>query len=474
MVAIYTTEQIASFDKKISIAERNVKLAICANRDMIVKYRKIIEDFIRDKKLIVKGGLALNAALPNTNKIYDDDIILTSDYDILTYSPKIHTIELCNILFKAGIPYIDAWHNYREFVYSIKIGNYDVVDFVLFPYSMYNRIEIIVGSDKIKYVHPNFMRMYTHWIISNLSESNIIRARKELPRLKLIDKLYPYKEYNISPSSIITHKRSPMFVKLIEAISNKYIKDNKKILLCGYLAYNYYKLRSSSSSHNKTNSSKAAPYAPPHDYLDILTDTPQDAINAIKALLKAELGTNNNNNKYNEHVRIKKFNNFIDVIPIYYMITYEDVPLIMILSLNNDQCISYETSLAGSGSDGLNYVSFPYLMFYYQCITYLALLNKYIRHNSVSRVCIYNLFQWRKQFKYIIPRCMGKVGQHWLNWKKMKKAYGRPKNHGDKGQKEMRWQGYKPNDVTTLLVPGRKDKSNSKLQSGSFNMDISL
>ena len=57
---------------------------------------KIVEDFIKKKDLICYGGTAIDALLPNDDKIYNKDVEL-SDYDFFTYNALEDAKELADI-----------------------------------------------------------------------------------------------------------------------------------------------------------------------------------------------------------------------------------------------------------------------------------------------------------------------------------------------------------------------------------------
>ena len=75
------------------VYERSIPL------DKLNKFHQIINFFLKNKKIIVKGGRALN----NKINIYDSNDINYTDYDLYSLNPKEDLLEVGKLLINAGI-----------------------------------------------------------------------------------------------------------------------------------------------------------------------------------------------------------------------------------------------------------------------------------------------------------------------------------------------------------------------------------
>jgi len=68
---------------------------------------KIVEDFLRVRKLICYGGTAINALLPAQDQFYDMNVELP-DYDFFSPDPLKDAKDLADIYYKKGFTKIEA------------------------------------------------------------------------------------------------------------------------------------------------------------------------------------------------------------------------------------------------------------------------------------------------------------------------------------------------------------------------------
>ena len=67
----------------------------------------IVENFIKNKRVLCYGGTAINNMLPKSEQFYDK-IIELPDYDFFSKTPVKHVKELADIYFKLGYEEVEA------------------------------------------------------------------------------------------------------------------------------------------------------------------------------------------------------------------------------------------------------------------------------------------------------------------------------------------------------------------------------
>jgi hypothetical protein len=104
---------------------------------MFKKVFAVVEDFLVKNKCIVFGGYALNAILPNNEKLYSAHEIV--DIDCLCVNPKELAIELADILNNLGYEFIEVKQGFFN-NFKLKVEWYDILDFNACTLSTYNRL----------------------------------------------------------------------------------------------------------------------------------------------------------------------------------------------------------------------------------------------------------------------------------------------------------------------------------------------
>ena len=107
----------------VNIAESKLGKKIKQSND-ILNIIKILEDFMRRKKVVCYGGTAINNILPITDQFYDKDVEIP-DYDFFTPRQDTDINMLVRDLTRAGFTEISV----REGVHEGTIKIY--VDYIL-------------------------------------------------------------------------------------------------------------------------------------------------------------------------------------------------------------------------------------------------------------------------------------------------------------------------------------------------------
>ena len=105
-------------------------------QDMI----RIVEDFIKKKNLICYGGVAIDALLPEQDKIYDKNIEL-SDYDFFTPNALEDAKELAELYVKNGYTEVEAKAGSHQGTFKVFCNFLGVADLTYIPKELFNAIK---------------------------------------------------------------------------------------------------------------------------------------------------------------------------------------------------------------------------------------------------------------------------------------------------------------------------------------------
>ena len=162
-------------------------------QDMI----QIVEDFIKKKNLICYGGVAIDALLPEQDKIYNKDIEL-SDYDFFTPNALEDAKELADLYVERGYTEVEAKAGSHQGTFKVFCNFLGVADLTYIPKELFNAIK--KDSIRIKgilYCPPNFLKMSMYLELSRPA-GQIDRFEKVFKRLTLLNKYYPLTSTNCS------------------------------------------------------------------------------------------------------------------------------------------------------------------------------------------------------------------------------------------------------------------------------------
>ena len=152
----------------------------------------LIRQFIKDRRLVIYGGMAMNTLLSEENKIYTPD--QNPDFDIMSPDSDQDSRDFAQILKDAGYHYVrivtGLTGNSRR-VFSGFTGN-SICDFTQLTDWKAKRIQPVVIIDDLMYANPQYLKidMYRHLTTKLFRDySRIHKAQK---RLKLMNQEFPF------------------------------------------------------------------------------------------------------------------------------------------------------------------------------------------------------------------------------------------------------------------------------------------
>ena len=207
----------------------------------IVPIIQIVEDFIKQKKLICYGGSAINNILPDDDQFYDKNIDVP-DYDFFSKNAMKDAKKLADIFHKEGYNEIEAkagvhFGTYKVFVNFIPIADITQLSTEIFDI-LFNESIIV---NEIRYASPNFLRMSMYLELSR-PRGDVTRWEKVLNRLVLLNKHYPIQSYtckNIEVRRKFTNKQYKSQTKMLfNTLKNAFIREG--VVFFGGFAFGLY------------------------------------------------------------------------------------------------------------------------------------------------------------------------------------------------------------------------------------------
>lgn len=326
---MFSDKDIKTFDSKIDDLEDSAEtLTKDITKDTINDQKKIIsiiEDFIKEKELIVYGGNAQNLAIKKLDKngvFYDNEDV--HDYDVYSFDPKSHAISLTKRIYSAGFKNILAIEAIHVETYSIKYYGTPLCDFSYMPKYIYDNLPYL-KMDGFKIVNPyiayiDFMRMFNDPLTSSS-----FRWDKNFERFNTMQKYYPFK------SKELKDKDDNLMDKDIKKEIRSVLKNSKSLILTGIKCFNKY---AALSNCNKLSIKY---------YTIVSTNYEEDVNKIIKTLEK----------KHKGKITIQEHYPFFQFWGFSVDIRIED-KLICKIYTNNNICIPFKTI------NNINYASFTY------------------------------------------------------------------------------------------------------------------
>lgn len=188
------------------------------DKDIIDSALEHVRSFIKAKKLIVYGGMAIDSALRlKGESIYHEDDI--PDYDCISNTNVDHAYDLADILHNLqyeNVKVIRAIHNSTM---RVRINLIIVIDITYYPTKFFNKCKTITYNG-IQYLHPDVQRLDLHkslcFPFNNPPKEDIFhRWLKDIKRFNIIERLYP-----LIPSNV-NYKTSFYTFKLPDKITSK-------------------------------------------------------------------------------------------------------------------------------------------------------------------------------------------------------------------------------------------------------------
>lgn len=288
--------------QSIDKIEKNIKRKKIESPEikMIIK---IVEEFLKKKRVMCYGGTAINNLLPKSERFYDRDIDLP-DYDFFSKTPIKHAKELADIYLKNGYEEVEAKSGVHAGTFKVFVNFLPIADISYFPENLFDKIwKEKKTINKISYLPPNFLRLLMYLELSR-PKGHIQRWEKVLKRLTKLNKAYPIKtnkcdifKKNIYPTDD--------YNELNEIVKNTII-DNEGVFFGSYANKEYLKI-------NKRLKKKYSIFQ--IRYFDILSEEPRVLAQKIKDTLK--------DNDF-KNIKIKKIKGIGEIISTHYKILYKN------------------------------------------------------------------------------------------------------------------------------------------------------
>lgn len=197
------------------------------------KLFKILIKFIKENKLILYGGTAINLYLPDNKKIYNDNDL--PDFDLYTYNAIKFGKKLIKLIANYDFKYVQM----RQSLFNIKtfkifVENIPLCDITEIPKNHYD----IYFSTSNKILNFNIINedIIIYNMLLELSQPNLsyFRWDKVFNRYKLFNKLYGYNKIN--KINNINYKLDNKYINILHDLL--LIIKNNKYLLMGFNAIN--------------------------------------------------------------------------------------------------------------------------------------------------------------------------------------------------------------------------------------------
>lgn len=212
-----------------------------ADSPEVKKIITIVEDFIKDRKLICYGGTAINNILPTNEQFYDYTLEVP-DYDFFSKSPVKDAKDLADIYYKNGYREVEAKAGVHYGTYKVYVNFIPVADITYLHKELFNSIKKdCVIKQNIYYAPINFLRMSMYLELSR-PDGDTSRWEKILKRMTLLNKYYPIKDKECLYSEFqrSLHSKKLNNKKIFEIVKNTLI-DDKVVFFGGYASLLYSK-----------------------------------------------------------------------------------------------------------------------------------------------------------------------------------------------------------------------------------------
>lgn len=293
--------ELAILRMQVDKAEKKIGKRLVSSKD-VQNILKIVENFIRDKKLICYGGLAIDRLLPENDKIYNKDIDLP-DYDFFSSDALNDAKRLGDLYAKKGYEEIEVKSGQHFGTYKVFVNFFSIADITSIPKELFMAIKSkAMRIDGIYYTDPNFLRMGMYLELSR-PDGDVSRFEKVLKRLILINKHYPFDkkeciERNFQREMYNKEDEYKIYTTLLDAFVNKDVVFFGGYAISLYSRYMPHILQKKLKMRNYPD-------------FDVLAIHPEKIAEYVKEKLKSS-GI--------EDVRIIKHEPLGEIIPIHYEI----------------------------------------------------------------------------------------------------------------------------------------------------------
>ena len=291
----------------------------------------IVENFLRNKKLVCYGGTAINNILPVNDQFYDKNLEIP-DYDFFSPNALTDAKELADLYSKAGYTEVEAKSGVHHGTYKVFVNYIPVADITYLVPPLFKSVSkesIIVHG--IRYAPPNYLRMAMYLELSRPA-GDVSRWEKVLKRLILLNNAYPMRNPRCKAVNFqrdfeegLKHEKKDLY-----GLVRDVLVDNGVIFFGGYASTLY-------GRHMPAKQRRQIRQVP--DF-DVLAKKPEECAEQVKAALTKHL--------FNR-VKVTKHDAVGEIIPPHYEVTVASETVCFIYT--PVACHSYNTITIG-GKDG--------------------------------------------------------------------------------------------------------------------------
>lgn len=209
---LYTMEEL---EKVIDLLETENNKRNASN-PLTQKSLEIVEEFLKNHKVMCYGGTAINNLLPKEDQFYDRKVDVP-DYDFFSITPQEHAMYLANKLSQAGIQNVEVKPGVHLGTYKVFADYEGVADITELDKEIFERLwEKNLTKNNIHYVTPDFLRMSMYLELSR-PRGDVSRWKKVYTRLQLLNKHYPIvcKKEKAEEHPPLTTEQKKQYMKLL-------------------------------------------------------------------------------------------------------------------------------------------------------------------------------------------------------------------------------------------------------------------
>jgi len=341
------------------------------NTLLVQNIKNTVEEYIRENKLVLYGGFAINALLDKEDKFYDEHEF--PDYDMFSDNSLKHAKKMADYFIDRGFNYVQAKAGTHTGTFKVSVEFITIADITQMPIEMFREIQkraILLKHEKLLVCPVDFLKMNMYLELSR-PKGEISRWDKIGNRLHLLDKKYP-SQYRCSINKINTH-RSPLSDEVMDVLV-----ENKCIFMGG-LAIN-------SIQTNKVMQTEGFPFT-------IFAENPEDVIKSTCVLLN------------NSSINIVKRKSIGELVPELYIVNKDKTPILYVYQ--TVACHAYITKKCANKNIQVRIATIDTML-----TLYLAIWFAFGSNSSMNEIlsCILNkLFYYRKTHLYdnFSPQCYG-------------------------------------------------------------------
>ena len=269
--------EVAILRDAVDVAEKRKGRKTLSDPD-VKNIISILENFLKQRKLVCYGGTAINNILPLEDQFYDKNIEIP-DYDFYSVRARwTDAKELADIYYKEGFQEVEAKAGVHHGTYKVFVNFIPVADITYLDAQLFKRVQKdAIRVYGILYCAPNFLRMNMYLELSR-PFGDITRWEKVLKRLILLNKNYPLRGKHCDPNMFQREFEKIDFKeeeKLYYIVRDSFI-DQGLVFFGGYASFLY-------SSYMSTKQRKMFQKTP--DF-DILSEEPEKSAVMLKERLE--------------------------------------------------------------------------------------------------------------------------------------------------------------------------------------------